>query len=116
MLKELRAVQQWEAQEPPPAVDQHSADYSEESRASSSISQGQAPLPLRNLQTSADAVIKKRASQVRFINYEPAQKFEIYQVARAATAAPLYFDPLKIRIEGYESIHAVYRWRVRLYE
>ena len=29
-------------------------------------------------------------------NYEKAQEFEIWQVARAATAAPFYFEPLKI--------------------
>lgn len=30
------------------------------------------------------------------LNYEKAQEFEIWQVARAATAAPLYFEPLKV--------------------
>ena len=32
------------------------------------------------------------------INYGPADDFEIWEVARAATAAPFYFDPLKIDI------------------
>ena len=30
------------------------------------------------------------------VNYEKAQEFEIWQVARAATAAPFFFEPLKI--------------------
>ena len=30
------------------------------------------------------------------VNYEKAQDFEIWQVARAATAAPFYFEPMKI--------------------
>lgn len=33
-------------------------------------------------------------------NFEKAQDFEIWEVARAATAAPFYFDPLKIDIQG----------------
>ncbi|KAL9118960.1 MAG: hypothetical protein Q9187_004487, partial [Circinaria calcarea] len=32
------------------------------------------------------------------INYENAQDFEIWEVARAATAAPFYFEPFEIRI------------------
>ena len=32
------------------------------------------------------------------INYGPADDFEVWEVARAATAAPFYFDPLKIDI------------------
>ena len=32
------------------------------------------------------------------INYENAQDFEIWEVARAATAAPFYFEPFRIRI------------------
>lgn len=31
------------------------------------------------------------------VNYEKAQDFETWQVARATTAAPFYFEPLKIR-------------------
>ena len=34
--------------------------------------------------------------QHRNINHEKAQDFEIWEVARAATAAPLYFEPLMI--------------------
>lgn len=34
------------------------------------------------------------------INYGNAQQFEIWQVARAASAAPFYFEPLKIPIPG----------------
>ena len=36
-------------------------------------------------------------------NFEKAQDFEIWEVARAATAAPFYFDPLKIDIPGPEN-------------
>lgn len=32
------------------------------------------------------------------INYENAQDFEIWEVARAATAAPFYFEPFRIKI------------------
>ncbi|MCJ1424450.1 hypothetical protein MMC29_002338 [Sticta canariensis] len=41
-----------------------------------------------------------RKPPVRKINYGDAQDFEIWEVARAATAAPFYFDPLKIDIRG----------------
>ena len=34
------------------------------------------------------------------INYGPASNFEIWQIARAATAAPLYFAPLELKIEN----------------
>ena len=45
---------------------------------------------------SADpsAATKQEASSI--INYEKAQEFEIWQVARAATAAPFFFEPLKV--------------------
>ena len=43
---------------------------------------------------------KARNPLFRNINYGPAQDFEIWEVARAATAAPFYFDPLKINIRG----------------
>ena len=38
--------------------------------------------------------------QSRNVNYGNAQDFEIWEVARAATAAPLYFEPLEIEIPG----------------
>lgn len=38
-----------------------------------------------------------RRKPKRIINHGDAQDFEIWQVARAATAAPLYFEPLKIQ-------------------
>ena len=38
--------------------------------------------------------------RVRNINYGDAQNYEIWEVARAATAAPFYFDPLKIDHSG----------------
>ncbi len=39
---------------------------------------------------------KQKEKGPRILNYEKAQKFEIWQVARAATAAPWYFEPLKV--------------------
>lgn len=39
---------------------------------------------------------------VNSINYGDAQNFEIWQVARAATAAPWYFDPLEIGDQLFE--------------
>ena len=38
----------------------------------------------------------KRRTKMPGLNYEPAQDFEIWQVARAATAARFYFKPLDI--------------------
>lgn len=43
--------------------------------------------------------------QSRIVNYEKAQQLEIWEVARAATAAPLYFEPLKIRTRSKEFLH-----------
>ena len=40
--------------------------------------------------------------------YEKAQEFEIWQVARAATAAPFYFEPLKIEM-ARASGHILFR-------
>ena len=39
---------------------------------------------------------RERHKRRRNINYENAQKFQIWEVARAATAAPFYFEPLKV--------------------
>ena len=41
---------------------------------------------------------RRRGMPSRTINYGNAQEFEIWEVARAATAAPLYFEPLEIKI------------------
>ena len=41
------------------------------------------------------------------INYEKAQKFEIWEVARAATAARFFFEPLKIKLPG-SSEHMIF--------
>jgi hypothetical protein len=38
------------------------------------------------------------------VNYGPATNFEIWQIARAATAAPFYFDRLKVKLEDKEAI------------
>ena len=43
---------------------------------------------------------RPKGRQKRSINYDNAQEFEIWEVARAATAAPFYFEPLKIPIPG----------------
>lgn len=45
---------------------------------------------------SADLNLRVGEKGKSRLNYEKAQEFEIWQVARAATAAPLYFEPLKV--------------------
>lgn len=45
--------------------------------------------------TTAQRKIRKNKAQVE-INYEKAHQFEVWEVARAATAAKFYFEPLKI--------------------
>lgn len=40
---------------------------------------------------------EKKFKATRSINYGPAHDFEIWEVARAATAAPFYFDELEIQ-------------------
>jgi len=44
----------------------------------------------------------------RNTNYESAQSFPIWQVARAATAAPTYFEPLKMETPG-STVHSVFK-------
>ena len=48
--------------------------------------------------TNVDSMqrIKERMQSRDFVNYEKAQELEVWQVARAATAAKLYFEPLSI--------------------
>ena len=41
---------------------------------------------------------RRKTGRSRKDRYEKAQEFEIWQVARAATAAPFYFEPLKIEM------------------
>ncbi|MCJ1398485.1 hypothetical protein MMC11_001685 [Xylographa trunciseda] len=51
-----------------------------------------------NTDRSGGAVseLPERTKLSKSINYENAQEFEIWEVARAATAAPFYFEQLKI--------------------
>ena len=49
-----------------------------------------------NTGVSAGPSTRIREKGKRTLNYEKAQEYEIWQVARAATAAPLYFEPLKV--------------------
>lgn len=42
----------------------------------------------------------EKSNKDRELNFGEAEDFEIWEVARAATAAPFYFDPLKIDIPG----------------
>ena len=42
-------------------------------------------------------VQERRRTRARRINYGPATDLEIWEVARAATAAPLYFEPYKVK-------------------
>ena len=53
-----------------------------------------------NTGMSAGASRRRREKESRTLNYEKAQEFEIWQVARAATAAPFYFEPLKVEKNG----------------
>jgi hypothetical protein len=48
------------------------------------------------------------AKAERTINYESAQSFPIWKVARAATAAPAYFEPLRIETPG-STAHSVFK-------
>jgi hypothetical protein len=50
---------------------------------------------------------RKSVNAQRKINYESAQSFPIWQVARAATAAPAYFEPLRVETPG-SSAHSVF--------
>ena len=43
---------------------------------------------------------RRDTKQSDTINHEKAQKFEIWEVARAATAARFFFEPLKIKLPG----------------
>lgn len=52
------------------------------------------------MSTLSGARTQQRKQLLRNINYGPAQDFEIWEVAGAATAAPFFFDPLKIDIPG----------------
>jgi hypothetical protein len=66
------------------------------SNTDASTRQGQ----ISNIERPGD-IISNRADQINAkaqpkINYGKAQSFPIWQVARAATAAPAYFEPLKI--------------------
>ena len=45
---------------------------------------------------STDLSTPRKEGASSRINYGKAQEFEIWQVARAATAAPLFFEPLKV--------------------
>ena len=47
-----------------------------------------------DVSTDPGATTKKEVSSK--LNYGKAQEFEIWQVARAATAAPFFFEPLKV--------------------
>ena len=47
-----------------------------------------------DVSTDPSATTKKEVSSK--LNYGKAQEFEIWQVARAATAAPFFFEPLKV--------------------
>ena len=49
-----------------------------------------------NTGMSAGTSMKIKEKEPRTLNYEKAQELEIWQVARAATAAPFYFEPLKV--------------------
>lgn len=44
----------------------------------------------------------------RFVNYGRATNFEVWQVARAATAAPWYFDELKVPIRPGSHNHTLF--------
>ena len=48
----------------------------------------------------ARSVVRRETKQSDRINHEKAQKFEIWEVARAATAAKFFFEPLKIKLPG----------------
>ena len=52
-----------------------------------------------NISTRTNGTQQRREREQKFdgtINYEKAQQLEVWQVARAATAAKFYFEPLKV--------------------
>ena len=54
--------------------------------------------------TKATQRTQEQKKSLIYINYEKAQQLEVWQVARAATAAKFYFEPLKVensRIGGF---------------
>lgn len=54
--------------------------------------------------TQAGSARRRRPRQqenpTHSIEYGPASNYEIWQIARAATAAPFYFNPFKMELEG----------------
>jgi predicted acylesterase/phospholipase RssA len=48
------------------------------------------------------------ARRNRNVNYGNAQAFQIWEVARAATAAPFYFEPLRIDTPGLSGDHLLF--------
>ena len=56
-----------------------------------------------NTGRTGEISIRKCGNKRSKINYEAAQDFEIWEVARAATATPFYFEPLSIRIPRSEA-------------
>lgn len=54
----------------------------------------------KGMSNNSGKKVPARNPSARNVNYGPADEFEIWEVARAATAAPFYFDPLKIKISG----------------
>lgn len=63
----------------------------------------------RNLRSNTETSVEstRRSQRSRLINYDSAQKFNIWEVARAATAAPFYFEPLEIKVAG-SSKHMIF--------
>ncbi|KAL9127861.1 MAG: hypothetical protein Q9217_003352 [Psora testacea] len=75
--------------------------YDHERRATPDNSLFPSPKQSRNnTGLSESGYREKRTKEGKLdVNYERAQAFEIWQVARAATAAKFFFEPLKIRFE-----------------
>lgn len=79
--------------------------YDHDKQTSPDISRGPTPrVTMRSGRTNTDISAntnttlrrQERKKSLVYINYEKAQQLEVWQVARAATAAKFYFEPLKI--------------------
>ena len=70
--------------------------YDHEKRKSPGNSTRPTPRPTMHSSRTNTDMTGERKKSLDKVNYEKAQQLEVWQVARAATAARLYFEPLRI--------------------
>ena len=82
---------------------QDSPDHSRRVTPRTTMRPGRTNTDISN-NTNATQRRRERKKSLIHINYEKAQQLEVWEVARAATAAKFYFEPLKIenaRVAGF---------------